>query len=445
MSFFIAKRLFSDKKEAKLESSPAIRIAIISMTLGLVVMILSVAVTSGFQKEVRNKVIGFGSHIQITPPTGNAAYDTQPIAVSDSLLSALRMLPNVRHVQSYATMPALIKANNLAQGVVLKGIDTDFDWTFFRENLTGGDILTISPDSLSSQVVISQNIADKMQLKLGDSFVTYLMSDRIQARKFRIAGIYQTHFSDYDNLFILTDIQQIQRLNNWQLAVTSYQLPVISYQLPTTSDSSVIALRATPRNTYTLVSGLEILVDDYNQLDQTYETMFLNLSGQTDALGNPYYVRSIKQINPMIFAWLDVLDMNVAVILLLMMLVAGFSMISGLLIIILERANMIGILKSMGENDTNIRKIFLHLSVFLMTKGLFWGNLIAVGLCFIQKQFGIFKLDPNVYYLTEAPINLTFSAWALINLGVLLCTLLMLIGPSYLVAKIAPAKTIRFE
>ncbi|GAP71597.1 ABC transporter, permease protein [Candidatus Symbiothrix dinenymphae] len=418
MPFFIAKRLFFGKKESQLESSPAIRIAIISMAMGLVVMVLTVAIMSGFQQEVRNKVIGFGSHIQVTRLSGNTNYETQPIAVSDSLLDALKTTPNVRHMQAYATMPALIKANDLTQGVLLKGVDSDFDWSFLKKNLTAGEVLHITPDSLGTQVVISQSIADKMQLQLGDGFITYLMGDRIKARKFTIAGIYETHFPDYDNLFILTDIQQIQRLNGW-------------------GGVEVGALA--------LVSGLEILVDDYEQLDHTTEELLFSLSGQTDAMGNSFYVQSIKQLNPMIFAWLDVLDMNVVVILLLMLLVAGFSMISGLLIIILERANMIGILKAMGENDTNIRRIFLHLSVFLMAKGLFWGNLIALGLCFIQKQFGIFKLDASNYYMSEAPVNLTFSAWLLINLGVLICTLLMLIVPSYLVAKIAPAKSIRFE
>ncbi|GHT19976.1 ABC transporter permease [Bacteroidia bacterium] len=420
--FFIAKRLFFDKKAGELESSPAIRIAIISMALGLVVMTLSVAVTSGFQKEVRNKVIGFGSHIQITPPTSNATYETQPMAISDSLLTLLRKFPNVRHVQAYLTMPALLKANDVAQGVILKGVDSNFDWTFFQKSLTAGEILKITPGTLSTQAVVSQSIADKMQLKTGDSFIAYLIHERVQARKFYIAGIYQTHFADYDDLFILADMQQLQRLSGWQLPPSHAWIGEES-----------------------LVSGLEITVDDYDQLDQTTEKILWDLSDQTDPIGNSYYVRSIKQVIPMIFAWLDVLDMNVFVILLLMLLVAGFSMISGLLIIILERANMIGILKAMGENDTNIRTIFLHLSIFLMGKGLFWGNLVALGLCFIQKHFGFIKLDPTIYYLSEAPINLTVTAWAFINVGILLCTLLMLIGPSYLVAKISPAKSIRFE
>ncbi|MDR2806501.1 MAG: ABC transporter permease, partial [Dysgonamonadaceae bacterium] len=393
-------------------SPPAIRIAIASMALGLAVMILSVTIVIGFKKEVRNKVIGFGSHIQITHFDSNISYETHPIAISDTLLDELRAIPNIRHIQAFATKPAIIKTDNDFQGVVLKGVDEHFDWDFFQRNLKDGKVLNLRPDSTSNNVLISSIIADKLNLKTGDSFVCYFIQDPPRARKYVIAGIYQTHFADYDKLFILGDIRQIRRLSDW--------------------DDD-------------MASGLELLVNDYNQLDATFETAYFDLSTQTDRLGNHYYPRSIRQLNPMIFAWLDVLDTNVVVILLLMALVAGFSMISGLLIIILERANMIGILKAMGENNTGIRKIFLYVSAFLIGKGLLWGNLIALTICIVQKQTGILKLNPEVYYVPEVPVELNIWSLLLINLGTFLVTLLMLIGPSYLVAKISPAKTIRFE
>ncbi|MDR1527148.1 MAG: ABC transporter permease [Dysgonamonadaceae bacterium] len=409
---FIAQRIYFSKDGEKRVSPPAIRIAIVSMALGLAVMILAVAIVTGFKKEVRNKVIGFGSHIQITHFDSNRSYETRPIAVSDSLLNALRAFPNIRRVQAFATKPAIIKTDNDFQGVVLKGVDEHFDWDFFQTNLKEGTVLDIRPDATNNNVLISSTIAAQLNLKTGDSFICYFIQDPPRARKYTVAGIYQTHFAEYDQLFILGDIRQIRRLSDWD---------------------------------EDMASGLELLIDNYDNLDATFETLYYDLSVQTDRLGNHYYPCSIKQLHPMIFAWLDVLNINVVVILLLMALVAGFSMISGLLIIILERAPMIGILKAMGENNTGIRKIFLYLSVFLIGKGLLWGNLIALTICIVQKLTGILTLNPEVYYVPEVPIELNIWSLLLINAGAFIATLLMLIGPSYLVAKISPAKTIRFE
>jgi lipoprotein-releasing system permease protein len=410
--FFVARRIYFSKDGEKRVSPPAIRIAIISMALGLAVMILSVAIVTGFKQEVRNKVIGFGSHIQITHFNHNRSYETRPIAVSDSLLNTLRAYPNIRHVQAFATKPAIIKTDNDFQGVILKGIDENFDWDFFRTNLKEGTILDLRPDATNNNVLLSSVIADKLNLKTGDTFTCYFVQDPPRARKYTIAGIYQTHFADYDKLFIMGDIKQIRRLSDWD---------------------------------EDMASGLELLVDDYDHLDATFETLYYALSSQTDRLGNHYYPCSIKQLNPMIFAWLGALNKNVVIILLLMAIVAGFSMISGLLIIILERANMIGILKAMGENNTGIRKIFLYISAFLIGKGLLWGNLIALTICIVQKWTGILKLDPEVYYVPTVPVELSFWSLILINAGALIVTLSILIGPSYLVARISPAKTMQFE
>jgi len=410
--FFIAKRIYFDKEEGKEVSPPAIRIALISMAIGLVIMILSVSIVVGFKKEVRNKVIGFGSHIQISNFDSNTSYETHPIAVGEALLNELNEQPNVYHVQKFATKPAIIKTDENFLGVILKGVDTDFDWDFFKQNMVEGEILTLTSDSTITNVLISREIANKLHLEWNDSFICYFIQEPVRARRFHVAGIYQTNFIDYDKLFIIGDIKQIRRLSAWE-------------------------------NDW--ASGLEILVNDYDKLDSTVEDIYYSLSVQTDRLGNHYYTRSIKQLNPMIFAWLDVLDTNVIIILILMLLVAGFSMISGLLIIILERANMIGILKALGQNNSSIRKIFLYISVFLIGKGLLWGNAIALLIYFVQQQTGIFKLNPEVYYVSEVPMELNIVHWALINIGALTVTLLMLIGPSYLVAKISPAKTIRFE
>lgn len=412
LELFIAKRIHFSKEGDRQVTPPAVRIAIIGIALGLAVMILSVAIVIGFKKEVRNKVIGFGSHIQITNFDNNSSYESTPIAVSDSLLQALHAFPGVRHVETFATKMGIMKTDNDFQGVVLKGVDTDYDWSFFRNNLKEGDILTINPDKTSTDVIISRYLSSLLGLKLGDSFQTYFVQEDIRARKFTITGIYETGFLDYDKLFVLVDIKQVRRLNGWE------------------KDQ---------------VSGLELVVDDYDDLDQTAEDLYFDLVEKQDRNGNTYFVRSVKEMNPMIFNWLDVLDINVVVILVLIFAVAGFTMISGLLIIILERTNMIGILKALGENNTNIRKVFLYISFFLIGKGMLWGNVIGIAICLIQSHFHIIKLDPSTYYLDAVPIDLSILSLVLLNIGTLCASMLMMLGPSYLITKIDPAKSIRFE
>ncbi len=409
---FIAKRIRFNQAGGKKVSPPAIRIAIIGMALGLAVMILSVAIVVGFKKEVADKVIGFGSHIQISNFDNNSSFETRPITFNDSTLSVINNIPGIKHISCFATKPGIIKTDKDFQGIVLKGVDQNYDWDFFRQNLEEGDILNINQDEASNHVIISRYLANKLNLNNGDSFISYFIGDEIRARKFKIGGIYKTDFAEYDQLFVLADIKQIRKLNGW--------------------DSD-------------MVSGMEILLTDFNHLDETSDAIYSHLGYKQDRLGNTYYIRSIKELNPMIFSWLDLLDMNVIIILILMLSVAGFTMISGLLIIILERANMIGILKALGANNTSIRKVFLQVSFFLVIKGLIIGNIIAVSICFIQKQFGFLKLDPEVYYLSEVPIDLNITTLILLNICTLVISMLMLVGPSYIIAKISPAKTIRFE
>lgn len=412
LELFIARRIHFSKEDDRQVTPPAVRIAIIGIALGLAVMILSVAIVIGFKKEVRNKVIGFGSHIQITNFDNNASYESSPIAVSDTLLQALQAFPGIRHVEVFATKPGILKTENDFQGIVLKGVDTGFDWTFFRNNLKEGELFTLSPDKASTDVIISRYLADLVGLKVGDSFLTYFVQEDVRARKFRITGIYETGFLDYDKLFVIADIRQVRRLNGWD------------------ADQ---------------VSGLELLVDDYDRLDEVAEELYFDLAEKQDRLGNTFYARSIKELNPMIFNWLEVLDINVVIILVLMLAVAGFTMISGLLIIILERTNMIGILKALGESNQSIRKIFLYVSFFLIGKGMLWGNIIGISLCFLQSHFHIITLDPSIYYLDAVPIDLSIVSFLLLNIGTLCAAMLMMLGPSYLITRIDPARSIRFE
>ena len=412
LELFIAKKIHFSKEGDKQVTPPAVRIAMIGIALGLAVMILSVAIVIGFKKEVRNKVIGFGSHIQITNLDSNISYETSPIAVNDTLLADLSKTAGISHVERFATKPGLLKTDSAFQGIVLKGIGEEYDWTFFRKNLRAGKVFTVTPDKRGTDVIISKYLADRLHLKVGDGFLTYFVQENVRARKFTISGIYETGFLDYDKLFVLTDIKQVQRLSNWE------------------EDQ---------------VSGLELQVNDYANLDSISEQLYFTYSEKLDRNGNTYYVRSIKDLNPMIFNWLDVLDINVVIILVLMMAVAGFTMISGLLIIILERTNMIGILKALGHDNQGIRKIFLYISFFLIGKGMVWGNVIGIGLCLIQAKFQPISLDPSIYYLDAVPVDLNILTWVLINIGTLAAAMLMMLGPSYLITKIDPAKSIRFE
>ena len=412
LALCISRRIYRDKDGGKRVSRPAVLIAMIGIAIGLAVMIISVAVVIGFKNEVRNKVIGFGSHIQISNFDAVRSYETRPILVNDSMMAALSDYSEVKHVQRYSTKPGMIKTDEAFQGMVLKGVGPEFDPTFFREHLMEGQMPAFSDSASTNQVLISKTLATQLKLKLGDKIYTYYLQDAVRARRLTIAGIYQTNFSEYDNLFLLTDICMVNRLNGWEPGQ---------------------------------VSGVELQVKNYDKLEETTYKIAADTDNKFDYMGGVYYVRNIEQLNPQIFAWLSLLDLNVWVILLLMVGVAGFTMISGLLIIILERTNMIGVLKALGANNFTIRKVFLWFSVFLIGKGMFWGNLIGLAFYFVQSQFGLFKLDPATYYVDTVPVSFNIWLFLLINVGTLLISVLMLLGPSYLITKINPATSMRYE
>ncbi len=412
--FFIARRIYKgDKENSKRVSSPAIKIAIIGIALGLAVMIISVCIVIGFKKEVREKIIGFISHIQVTSLEVNNSYEHQPIAFSTELRNKLTSNDDISHVQSFITKPGIIKTKDDFQGIVLKGVSDDYDWKFFSDNLVEGNTLkdVEIPDG-SYPALISKSIANKLHFKLGDSFHTYFIDNPVRVRKFKIVGIYSSNFEEYDKVFIITDKKILTRLNHWE-------------------DD--------------MVSGIEVYIKDFEKLDQVSQRVFFQLSNMKDRLGNSYYSRSVKSINPIIFNWLDLLDMNVWIIIILMIAVSGVTIISGILIIILERTNMIGILKALGTSDMSIQKIFLYLSSHLIIQGMFWGNAVALAFCLLQKYFHIIRLNPSVYYLSSVPIDMNIWYIILLNVGTLIISILMMVGPSFLVSKITPAKSIRFE
>lgn len=411
---FIARRIYQTKEKEgdRNVSKPAVRIAMVGIAIGLAVMILSVAVVVGFKHEVRDKVIGLGADILVTSLDVVQSYQVTPVVGDDSLISALEKMPGVKHVQRYATKPGMIMTSDNFQGIVLKGIGQEYDTTFLHRHLQEGHIPAFTDSVSSNQVLVSKTIADRLGVRVGDKLYTYYLENNIRARRLTVAGIYQTNFSSYDDLFLLTDLRTVERLNNWEPGQ---------------------------------VGGLEIQVTDYDLLDETNGYILSSLDKKTDKYGGRYYAQTIEEVYPQIFAWLDLLDVNVWVILVLMVGVAGFTMISGLLIIILERTNMIGVLKALGADNTAIRKVFLSFAVFLIRKGMLWGNVIALTCCAVQYFFRPVRLDPAVYYIDAVPIELNLWIWLLLNAGTLVVSVLMLVGPSYLISRIHPARSIRFE
>ncbi len=409
---YIANRIHFDKSNRKNATPPAIRVAVAGVALGLAVMILSVAIVIGFKQEIRSKVVGFGAHIQITSFDNNTTYEKEPIQYTDSLRQVLAEHDGIQGIAPIGTKLSMVKTDQDFMGVVLKGVTLDYNWKFFEKYLIEGNLPAIQDSVISNEIIISKAIADKLQLNTGDKIHCYFVQDQVRARRFTISGIYQTDFSDYDKLLMIGDVRHVQRLNGWE------------------SDQ---------------YSDIELLVNDFDQCDDIAYDLYTQLIERPDDYGTHYYPQSIRTLNPIFFGWLDLLDMNVWIILILMAVVSGFTMISGLLIIILERANMIGILKALGAGNTAIREIFLYVSVFLVGKGMIWGNVIGIALCLIQKHFHVIALNPEAYYVPYVPIELNpwYILW--LNLGCLAVSMLMLVGPSYLVALIRPAKSIKFE
>jgi lipoprotein-releasing system permease protein len=413
IEFFIAKRLVTGKESKGYVSRSIVRIATIGISLGLTVMLVSVAVVTGFKKQISDKVIGFGAHIQIEYFDNNVSYETNPISKDQKFIPKLKSLPGVQHVQIFGTKAGIIKSKEDVQGVVLKGVGSDYDWSFFKRNLVDGKIFRISDSVKTNQILISKYMASLLKLKTGDDVAMYFIKNTALMRHFKIAGIYETGLTEFDKVYVIGDIKHVQKLNDkW--------------------DS-------------TQVSGFEVLINNIKQLDKMKAKVedLVGLNLQPD--GSSLRVTSIKDKNPQLFDWLGLQNMNVWVILILMLLVAGFNMVSGLLILILERTNMIGLLTSLGARNFSIRKIFLYQSGFLILKGLFWGNLLGLGLCWLQYHFKFIRLDRASYFIDSVPINFNILYFLLLNIGTLLATMLMLVVPSLIISKLSPDSTLRYN
>jgi len=404
LEFFIARRLM--KKNTGGFSDPIIRIAIVAVALGLSVMILSVAIVTGFKQEIRNKVIGFGGHIQITHYDANISYESSPLDTDRGLLEDLARISGVKHLQFFANKPGIIKTEADIQGVVLKGVGKDFEWSFFGERLIEGNVLQFADSAISNKILLSKKVAASLKLKLGDDVrMFFIIDDLVRARRFTIGGIYETGLDEFDEMFVLCDIRHIQRLNGW------------------TEDQ---------------VAGFEVLVEDFKYLEQVAEQVYALIPYHMDA-------QTIREVHPQIFDWLQLQDMNVIIILTLMVLVAVITMISALLIIILERTNTIGLLKALGYENWNIRKVFLIIAGNIAIKGIIWGNLFGLALAFIQKYFNIIRLSQESYYVSVVPVEISFVYLLLLNIGTLVISILVLFVPSAIISAITPVKAIRYE
>ncbi len=409
---FIAKRIIGHRGEKKSFSRSIVGIATFGIALGLAVMIVAVSIVTGFKNEISNKVIGFGSHIQVVNMDSNSSYETSPIPKNLPSMARIAEMEEVRHVQTFATKAGIIKTTENIQGAVLKGVSPDYDWSFLEESLVAGEMIHINDSVRTNNVLLSESICSLLKFKVGDSFNMYFIQDPPRARKFTISGIYRTSLVEFDQLYIYSDIKHIQRLNNW----------------------------GTEK-----VSGYEVMLYDIQDAGIVTEKIREEIVMELLDDGARIKAIPIQERYNQIFDWLNLQDMNVIIIILLMVIVAGFNMISGLLILILERTNMIGILKALGTVNASIRSIFLYQSGYLALKGLFWGNIIGLTLCFLQWKFELIGLDPSSYYLDTVPINFNILHVLALNAGTLLVTFIFLLIPSMIISRISPEKSIRFN
>ena len=413
LPFFLASRINKDHTATRKVSRPAIKIGMWGVAIGLAVMIISVCVVIGFKHTIRDKVIGFGSHITVSEFVSMQENANQPVCMDDSTLQRLKSIPGIAHVQRFAMKQGILKTDEDFLGVMFKGVGPEFDSTFIATNMVEGHMPTFSDTVSTNQLVISRLMADKLRVKAGDRIFAYFLgNDDVRTRRFTIAGIYATNLRHFDESICLVDLYSTVKLNGWE------------------TDQA---------------SGAELTLNDFDSLDLVARDVTREIDRTQDRYGNTYTSRTVTAANPQIFSWLDLLDLNVWIILGLMVAVAAFTMISGLLIIILERTQMIGLLKALGAKNSTVRHTFLWFAAFIIGKGLIIGNIIGLGLCLLQHFTGVVKLDAAAYYVETVPVEINIPLILLLNIATLLLSVLVLIGPSYLISHIHPSKSMRYE
>ena len=410
---FIARKIYGDKGDKRKVSKPAIRIATAGVAIGLAVMIISVSVVLGFKHTIRDKVVGFGCHIQVADFMSLQTNENYPIQMGDSMVNVLKKTPGVKHVQRFANKQGILKTENDFLGVVFKGVGPEYDTTFIHQNMVEGSIPKFSDEASKNKILVSKEMANKLNIKVGQKIFSYFIDNQgLRVRRFTVEGIYQTNLKQYDQIICYTDLYTAVKLNGWEDDQTS---------------------------------GAEITVNDFNRVNEVEDILVHKVNRTIDKYGETYSSKTIQEINPQIFSWLDLLDLNVWIILALMIAVAGVTMISGLLIIILERTTMIGVLKALGARNRVVRHSFMWFAVFIIGKGMLIGNIIALGLIALQSTTGIVKLDLTTYYVETVPVEYAWLPFVVINIATLIISVLVLIAPSYLISHIHPAKSMRYE
>lgn len=412
MESFIARRLYKSEQGSRNVSRPAVFIAQLGVALGLAVMLVTIAVSFGFKHEVRDKAVGFSSHLHISNYESAQSYEALPVAADSALWHTLMAMDDVTHVQRYATKAGVFRTENDFMGYVLKGVAEDYDLSFYAQYLQEGELPVFSDSIASGKILISREIASKLQLGVGDRVDSYFLQGNMRARRYTVAGIYETGFSEYDRVFALTDLKAVQALNRWE-----------------------------PDQ----VTGVEVMLTGFDKVEPMNWELGSLLDRTQDRYGEQYFVQSVTDLNPGLFAWLDVLDMNVLLILALMIGVAAFTMISGLLILIIERTQFIGVLKALGASNAMVRKTFLYLAMLIIGKGMLWGNVVGLALCAVQKYTRLVGLNPQDYYLDCVPIEFNWLLIVTVNVVMFVLSVLILIVPSHLISRIYPTKAMRFE
>ena len=411
-TWFVAKRLFAEGGSSGRASRLATGIATTGVAIGLAVMLVSVAIVLGFQKEVQDKVLGFGAHIKVLNYKSLSSQELSPIVIDDSLTSRLAAIPNVASVARFCTKPGMLKTDANFRGIAIQGIGQDYDRSFISSHLVKGEMPEFTDTVGSGKLVISQAMAREMQVDVGETIYAYFFEQTVRARKFTVAGIYRTNLTDFDKNFAYTALYTIHRLLDW--------------------DSQQYA-------------GAEIRLQDFDRLNETLHAVVNEVNHKQDAYGEYYSSMSIRMEHPQIFGWLQLLDMDIAVILILMICISIFTSVSGLLIIILERTNFIGIMKALGARNRQMRYLFVNYALLIIVRGIVLGNVLAFALILLQKYTGIITLDPDVYYVEAMPVLVNWLWVACIDVGTLIVSALAMIVPSFVVSHITPAKSIRFE
>lgn len=402
-SYIIARRLSLQKGSGT--SRLIIRIATGAVALSIAVMIISIAIVKGYQFQIRSKIIGFSTHIQITNLDMNNSFETSPLYRDTLLEKLLLQNANVVHLQPFAIKAGILKTKEDFSGVVLKGVDASYDWRFLQQHIVSGSIPALKADTVSNAIFLSKVLADKLKLKVGDNILLYIAQDPPRVRKFLICGIYNTGLEEMDRLYAFVDIQQVQRLNQW-------------------SDRAV--------------SGYEVGIREYAEIDRIASELLSLMPYNLE-------IHTIRDLFPQLFDWLNLLDLNVWVIIILMIIVACINMSTALLILIVERSNMIGLLKAMGAGNRSVSRIFVYMASYLIIWGMIIGNIAGIGICLSQYYGGWFKLSQEAYYLSEVPVLLEWTDVLYINIGSFIICYLVLLLPATFVSKVAPIKAIRFQ